>query len=65
MVIRSLELNGRDQNSNAVKKSYGNVNPAASNLVLKNFAVGLNNLTNNTLLSIVKVDREDITSVAE
>lgn len=65
MVIRSLELNGRDQNSNAVKKSYGNVNPAASNLVLKNFAVGLNNLTNNTLLSIVKVDREDITSVSE
>lgn len=65
MVQRSLELNGRDQNSNAVKRTYGNVNPDASNLVLKNFAVGLNGLTTNTLLSITKVDREDITSVTE
>ncbi len=61
----SLELNGRDQNSVAVKKTYGNINPEASKLVLKNFAVGLNNLTNNQLLNIVKIDREDITSVTE
>ena len=65
MVQRSLELVGRDQNSVAVKKSYGNVNPNASDLALKNFAVGLNGLTTNTLLSITKVDREDITSVTE
>ena len=65
MVIRSLEINGRDQNSEAVKKTYGNVNPDVSNLVLKNFAVQLNSLTTNTLLNIIKVDREDITTVTE
>ena len=65
MVIRSLEINGRDQNSEAVKKTYGNINPDASNLVLKNFAVQLNGLTTNTLLNIIKVDREDITTVTE
>ena len=65
MVIRSLEINGRDQNSEAVKKTYGNINPNASDLVLKNFGVQLNSLTTNTLLNIIKVDREDITTVTE
>lgn len=65
MVIRSLELVGRDQNSNAVKNTYGNINPASTNLVLKNFAIQLNNLTTNTLLSVLKVDREDITTATE
>ena len=65
MVIRSLEINGRDQNSEAVKKTYGNINPNASDLVLKNFGVQLNDLTTNTLLNIIKVDREDITTVTE
>ena len=65
MVVRSLEINGRDQNSEAVKKTYGNINPNASDLVLKNFGVQLNSLTTNTLLNIIKVDREDITTVTE
>jgi len=63
--ITSLELNCRDQNLVGVKKTYGNVNPDATPLVLKNFAVQLNSLTNNTLLNIVRVDREDITTVSE
>ena len=65
MVIRSLEINGRDQNSEAVKKTYGNINPNASNLVLKNFAVQLNGLTTNSIISVKKIDVEDITSVTE
>lgn len=64
-IQRSLELNGRTTNNDTVKRTYGNVNPAVSNLVLKNFAVALNNLTNNTLFNVVKVDREDISNVSE
>ena len=62
--VTSLELNGRDSNSVAIKKTYGNINPDASALVLKNFAVGLNNLTTNTLINITRIDRTDITSVS-
>lgn len=65
MVYRSLVLTCRDQNSEILKKSYGSVNPNSTKLVLKNFAVQLNNLTNNTLISVVKVDSEDITTVSE
>ena len=62
MVERSLEINTRDENNVAVKKSFGNVNPNASNLVLKSFATSLNGLTTHTLVSVKKIDTEDITN---
>ena len=58
----TLKLQMRDTTNNTSTKSITYANPAASNYVLKNFAVALNGLSNNTLEKIERVDTTDITN---
>ena len=61
----TLELRYRNTGSELCKKSISNVNPNASDLVLKNFGIQLNSLTQNTLLNTIRIESRDITSVTE
>ena len=57
----SLQLALTDGALNSLQKTIPFVNPNASDYALKNFAIGLYNLSNDTLGEIIRVDKTDIT----
>jgi hypothetical protein len=58
----ALKLYTKDQNLNAISKTVGNVNPVATDYVLKHFSEQLVSLSANTLQKIERVDTKDITN---
>ena len=60
--LTTLQINARTTNNRDLLRSISNVNPEASNYVLKTFAQQLNSLTTNTFVSVYRVDKENITS---
>ena len=64
-VITSLKIQSRDANLNAIQKTVSNVNPAASDYVLKTFSQGLMALSNNTFSKAERVDTKDITNATQ
>lgn len=62
MLGQSLELNMKDSNGNDIKKTITNVNPAITDTtVLNTVANQLVGLTNNTLITLIQIARNDIT----
>lgn len=61
----TIKLYTADENLNAITKTISNVNPVASDYVLKNFGVQLMNLSDNTLNKVERVETKDITSATD
>ena len=64
-VTTSLKIQTRDANLNNISKTVGNVNPAASDYVLKTFAENLTSLSNNNFAKVERIDTKDITSATQ
>lgn len=60
----SANITYTDQNGKKGAKAITDINPTADNSTVKNFCAGLNALTNNTLMSVEKIERTDITNAA-
>lgn len=61
----ALKLYTKDQNLNAISKTVSNVNPVATDYVLKNFSEQLTNLSENTLQKVERIDTKDITDATD
>ncbi len=64
-VNTSLKIYSRDENLNALQKTVGNINPDAADYVLKNFAVGLMELSQNSYSKVERIDTKDITNATQ
>ncbi len=61
----ALKIYTTDNNSNQTNKTVSNVNPAASDYVLKNFSQQLINLSANTFNRVERIDTKDITNATQ
>ena len=61
----ALKIYTTDNNSNQTNKTVSNVNPAASDYVLKNFSQQLISLSANTFNRVERIDTKDITNATQ
>lgn len=58
----SATISYLDSNQRKGMKAITDINPVAANSAIKDFCTGLNALTTNTIVSIEKIERTDITN---
>lgn len=61
----SATINIVDTSNKKSSKSITDISPTATNIAIKNFCVALNALSTNTISSIEKIERTDITNPAK
>lgn len=61
----SIQVTSLSTNNEFINKTYSDANPNASNYVLKTFAQKIGSLTNNSLVSVHRIDKEDITDAVQ
>lgn len=61
----AVKLYTLDTAYNANTKTIGNVNPAASDYVLRTFSEQLSSLSDRTLTKVERIDTKDVTAATQ
>ena len=61
----ALKIYTTDNNQNVISKSVSNVNPAATDYVLKNFSQQLTSLSANSFSRVERIETKDITNAQD